>query len=73
MTSVEQEPGKSLTGLKKVRRLPPEVSILLVLFGIILVFEVLGWFIIGQASLRTSNAFRSSFFKWPSLASSLSG
>lgn len=49
MTDIQQEVGKSLTGLKKVRRLPPEVSILLVLFGIILVFEILGWFFVGQS------------------------
>ena len=33
------------------RRLPTEVSILLVLLGIALVFEVLGWIVIGQSFL----------------------
>jgi inositol transport system permease protein len=33
------------------RRLPPEVSILLVLFGIALAFEILGWIFIGQSFL----------------------
>jgi ribose/xylose/arabinose/galactoside ABC-type transport system permease subunit len=36
--------GTSATGLSKVRRLPPEVSILGVLLAIVLVFEMLGWF-----------------------------
>ena len=49
MTDTMQDSGKSLTGLKKVRRWPPEVSILLVLFGIILAFEVLGWLFIGES------------------------
>ncbi len=44
MSSTAPETGKSLTGITKVRRMPPEVSILLVLFGIVMVFEVLGWF-----------------------------
>jgi ribose/xylose/arabinose/galactoside ABC-type transport system permease subunit len=44
MTATTPETGKSQTGITKVRRLPPEVSILLVLFGIVMVFEVLGWF-----------------------------
>ena len=49
MTDTQQDAGKSLTGLKKVRRLPPEVSILLVLLGIVLVFEILGWLLIGES------------------------
>jgi inositol transport system permease protein len=49
MTDTSQDAGKSLTGLKSVRRLPPEVSILAVLFGIILVFELLGWYFIGES------------------------
>jgi inositol transport system permease protein len=49
MTDSSQDAGKSLTGLKSVRRLPPEVSILGVLFGIILVFELLGWYFIGES------------------------
>ena len=41
--------GASTTGLSKVRRIPPEVSILGVLLGIILVFEILGWIFIGES------------------------
>ena len=49
MTTAAPEVGTSTTGLKKVRRLPPEVSILGVLLGIILVFEILGWIFIGES------------------------
>ncbi|UVC09228.1 ABC transporter permease [Rhizobium sp. TH2] len=41
----------SMTGLKKVRRLPAEVSILGVLFGIAIVFEILGWYVVGESFL----------------------
>jgi len=41
----------STTGLKKVRRLPPEVSILGVLLGIAIVFEILGWYVVGESFL----------------------
>jgi ribose/xylose/arabinose/galactoside ABC-type transport system permease subunit len=41
----------STTGLKKVKRMPPEVSILLVLAGIALVFEILGWYFVGESFL----------------------
>jgi ribose transport system permease protein len=41
----------STTGLKKVRRLPAEVSILGVLFGIAIVFEILGWYVVGESFL----------------------
>jgi ribose/xylose/arabinose/galactoside ABC-type transport system permease subunit len=51
MSDISQETGKSLTGLSKIRRLPPEVSILGVLIGIALVFEVLGWIFIGESFL----------------------
>lgn len=33
------------------RRLPPEVNILLVLIGIMLIYEVLGWLVVGQSFL----------------------
>jgi ribose transport system permease protein len=50
MTEQTNELGNtSATGLKKVRRLPAEISILAVLIGIIVVFEVLGWYIIGDS------------------------
>lgn len=51
MSTTENEAGASTTGLKSVRRLPPEVSILAVLIGIALVFEVLGWIFIGESFL----------------------
>jgi inositol transport system permease protein len=38
----------------KSRRWPPEAGILLVLFGIALTFEVLGWIVIGQSFLFNS-------------------
>lgn len=41
----------STTGLKKVRRLPPEISILAVLIGIAVVFEILGWYVVGESFL----------------------
>ena len=43
--------GTSTTGLKKVKRLPPEVSILVVLLGIAIVFELLGWYFVGESFL----------------------
>ena len=42
MSTTENDAGASTTGLKSVRRLPPEVSILAVLLGIAVVFEILG-------------------------------
>jgi inositol transport system permease protein len=38
----------------KIRRWPPEVSILLVLVGIALTFELLGWIVVGQSFLFNS-------------------
>ncbi len=52
MSETSNELGNtSTTGLKKVKRMPPEVSILLVLAGIALVFEVLGWIFVGESFL----------------------
>ncbi len=52
MANVTNELGNtSTTGLKKVRRLPPEFSILLVLLGIAVVFEILGWYFVGESFL----------------------
>jgi len=52
MSDTANELGNtSTTGLKKVRRLPPEVSILGVLIGIALVFELLGWYFVGESFL----------------------
>jgi ribose/xylose/arabinose/galactoside ABC-type transport system permease subunit len=52
MSDTSNELGNtSTTGLKKVKRLPPEVSILLVLAGIALVFEILGWYFVGESFL----------------------
>ncbi len=61
----------STTGLKKVKRMPPEVSILLVLAGIALVFEILGWYFVGESFLGSNNACPSSCYKSPSSASLL--
>jgi ribose/xylose/arabinose/galactoside ABC-type transport system permease subunit len=49
MSIESSDSGTSQTGLKAVRRLPAEVSILGVLFGIILVFEILGWYFVGES------------------------
>jgi ribose transport system permease protein len=43
----------SRTGLKKVKRMPPEVSILLVLAGIAIIFEILGWIFVGESFLAS--------------------
>ena len=51
MSDTTPETGKSLTGITKVRRLPPEFSILAVLFGLAMVFEVLGWYFVGESFL----------------------
>ena len=51
MSATENKAGASTTGLKAVRRFPPEVSILAVLLGIALVFELLGWYLIGESFL----------------------
>ena len=54
MTAAQNELGNtSQTGLKKVRRLPPEVSILLVLAGIAITFEILGWIFVGESFLAS--------------------
>ncbi|HTV68540.1 MAG TPA: ABC transporter permease, partial [Rhizobiaceae bacterium] len=37
--------------IKTVKRLPPEVSILGVLLGIAIMFEILGWIIVGDSFL----------------------
>lgn len=39
---------------RRRRRIPPEISILMVLVGIALIFEVLGWIFIGQSFLFNS-------------------
>jgi inositol transport system permease protein len=51
MSATENDAGASTTGLKSIRRLPPEVSILAVLFGIAIVFEILGWIFVGESFL----------------------
>jgi inositol transport system permease protein len=43
--------AKESQGAKKTKRIPPEVSILLVLVGISIMFEILGWMFIGQSFL----------------------
>lgn len=49
MSATNELGNTSTTGLKKVRRLPAEVSILGVLIGIVVVFELLGWYLIGES------------------------
>eukprot|EP01030_Chromulinospumella_sphaerica_P029691 gene29691-30149_t len=44
-----QGTGSALPGAK--RRMPPEFSIFLVLIGIALVYEILGWIFVGQSFL----------------------
>jgi inositol transport system permease protein len=44
----------AVPAMAKNRRWPPEVSILLVLFGIALTFELLGWIVVGQSFLFNS-------------------
>jgi inositol transport system permease protein len=51
MAQTANETGTSTTGLKSIRRLPPEISILGVLIGIALVFEILGWYFVGESFL----------------------
>ena len=54
MSATQNELGNtSQTGLKKIKRMPPEVSILLVLAGIALTFEVLGWIFVGESFLAS--------------------
>jgi inositol transport system permease protein len=45
------DPAQPATGMVSKRRLPPEASILLVLVGIALIFEVLGWIFMHQSFL----------------------
>lgn len=49
-TDIANDAVASRTGPKK-RRLPPELSILMVLIGIALIFEILGWMFVGQSFL----------------------
>ena len=49
MTTANELGNTSTTGLKKVRRLPAEVSILGVLIGIVIIFEILGWYFVGDS------------------------
>ncbi len=42
------------TGQPRARRIPPEANIFLVLIGIALVFELLGWLFVGQSFLMNS-------------------
>src|SRR5580765_6163760 len=43
--------GAPAAPVARARKLPPEASILLVLVGIALFFEVLGWILVGQSFL----------------------
>lgn len=55
--TTEQAASRAASATARIapaRRLPPEVSILLVLLGIALVFELLGWLFVGQSFLMNS-------------------
>lgn len=51
MNSKAAEAAAPLTTRQRRRRVPPELSIFLVLVGIALVYEILGWIFIGQSFL----------------------
>lgn len=51
--STETETATQSPSLPVRKRLPPEINILMVLVGIALLFEVLGWFIVGQSFLTS--------------------
>jgi inositol transport system permease protein len=46
--------GTTSTLVRSRRRLPPELNIFLVLIGIALVYEILGWLFVGQSFLMNS-------------------
>lgn len=54
MTMKAAEAAAPLVKDSRRRRIPPELSILLVLIGIALVYEVLGWIFVGQSFLFNS-------------------
>ena len=54
MTIKAAEAAAPLVKDTRRRRIPPELSILLVLIGIALVYEVLGWIFVGQSFLFNS-------------------
>ena len=57
--AAEQTVAASTTSpVKAKRRLPPEVSILGVLVGLALIFEVLGWIFVGQSFLMNPERLR---------------
>ena len=51
MAEAKNEAAAPMTSIRSVRRLPPEVSILGVLIGIAIVFEILGWIFVGDSFL----------------------
>ena len=51
MSSSEFDSVAKTSDIRSKRKLPPEVSILGVLFGIAIVFEILGWYFIGDSFL----------------------
>lgn len=53
------------------RRWPPEASILLVLVGIAVIFEILGWLVIGQSFLFNRQRLLVMILQGPSSASLL--
>jgi inositol transport system permease protein len=61
---IASSPAAELESPKARRRMPPEISILLVLIGIILIFEILGW-VLGYAGI--ANEPQSFLWNWPRL------
>lgn len=49
--SVPTVPEESAPAVKRRRRWPPEASIFMVLIGMALIFEILGWIFVGQSFL----------------------
>ena len=54
MTTKAAEGAAPLATRQRRRRIPTELSIFLVLVGIALIYEVLGWMFIGQSFLMNS-------------------
>ena len=53
MMKTKEVTGKGINGLGRSKTMPKELSILLILLGIAVLFEVLGWFIVRQSFLAS--------------------
>ena len=56
MTTKTAEAAGPLLKSPRRRRVPPELSIFLVLIGIALVYEILGWIFVGRVSCSIRSA-----------------